>query len=61
VQGVIGFGFASHWRKILKTITKRSNLVITFNSQKTALSSPYHLLFQEWDEMMEYLLERNGF
>jgi len=58
VQGVIGFGFASHWRK---AITKRSNLVITFDSQKTALSSPYHLLFQEWDEMMEYLLERNGF
>ena len=46
VQGVIGFGFASHWLKNLrescKPITKRSNRnhVITFDSHlKTALFS----------------------
>ena len=45
VQGMIGFGFASHWlknwRESFKPITKRSNCnrVITFDSHlKTALS-----------------------
>ena len=43
IQGVLGFGFASHWlknwREIFKPITKRSNCVINFDSRlKTALT-----------------------
>ena len=51
VQGVIGFGFASHWlknwRESFKPITKRSNRnhVITFDSHlKTALTALIYAL-----------------
>ena len=49
IQGVIGFGLASHcglknWREIFKPVTKRSNCVITFDSHlKVTLLGPHTL------------------